>query len=214
MTTRIMDLTVLIEVQALRKVVAEKEKDNDIKGAIPYLAKVAQIFDKQQPSGGSGNKGQPDDDMVRRMTLVLAQADAHYQLGRAYQQTGQYIQAEATLTLTARLLEKVSRAGYLTTADAQQQLLATYDLLIDCYQVMGKPHLERGMMDRKSKQIIRMSSTTTAAMPSISTVAGKQCALAPCIKLKGWHLAPVSPPYSRLPPFFFFLIDRQSSKQA
>ncbi|ORX55018.1 hypothetical protein DM01DRAFT_1335309 [Hesseltinella vesiculosa] len=130
----------MIEFAMVRKIVAEKEAAQDYKGAVPFLSKLAQLVD---------NAMAPADDQ-QRVAHCLCQADCHFKLGYAFQRTGNYIQAEASLTMTMRLVEKLIKQQQATEA-SRQRLVATYDLLIECYHMMGKYHLERGMMDRKQK---------------------------------------------------------------
>ncbi|CAO3597866.1 unnamed protein product [Absidia cylindrospora] len=141
----------LIELEVLSQIVSEKQNNNDIRGSIPYLAKMAQIIDNQRLEQVTDNNEQQQ--RIQQRTLYSLQADAHRQLGQAYLGTGLYTQAEASLSITIQRLESLLKDNNGST-DTVLQLLQGYDLLKECFQVMNKPHLVQGMENRKLKYTI------------------------------------------------------------
>lgn len=146
----------LIELELLSQIVTERQSANDICGSIPYLAKMAQIIDNQrleETLAASSPQQQQQQQRQQRQTFRLLQADAHRQLGQAYMKTGQYIQAEASLSITIQRLESLMKDD--TTATSHtiivNQLIEGYDLLKECFELLGKPHMVQGMENRKRK---------------------------------------------------------------
>ncbi|KAI8340166.1 hypothetical protein BC941DRAFT_419597, partial [Chlamydoabsidia padenii] len=139
----------LLELEVLSRIVSEKHTNNDVRGSIPYLAKMAQIIDNQRLEKGST--------LQQQQALSTLQADAHRQLGQAYMNTGQYTQAEASLTNSTKKLEYLLKGGGDNNNNKMitNQLLQGYDLLKECFEVLGKPHMVQGMENRKLKYMTK-----------------------------------------------------------
>jgi murein L,D-transpeptidase YcbB/YkuD len=156
----------LIELQLLSQIVTQKQSANDIRGSIPYLAKMAQIIDNQRlETTVAASSPQQQQLQQQQHTLRLLQADAHRQLGQAYMKIGQYIQAEASLTITIQRLESLLKGDNAATSHTivVNQLIEGYDLLKECFELLGKPHMVQGMENRKRKY------TTPAPAPTQAT---------------------------------------------
>ncbi|KAI9303296.1 hypothetical protein BJ944DRAFT_268658 [Cunninghamella echinulata] len=163
----------LMELQVLSQVVADKQGKNDIKGSIPYLAKMTQIIDHQQipkqngnnknnnisdknnnDNSNSNNNNPQSNKKEQQRILFSLQADAYKQLGDAYLKTGQYIQAEASFTMSTKRLELLCKKNDVRpNNETRLELMELYDKLIQCYQYMNKPHMVRGIEDRKLKYL-------------------------------------------------------------
>ncbi|CAO3628248.1 unnamed protein product [Cunninghamella echinulata] len=157
----------LMELQVLSQVVTDKQGKNDIIGSIPYLAKMTQIIDHQQiPKQNDDNNNNNSSNncnnnnslqynkQEQERILFSLQADAHKQLGDAYLKTGQYIQAEASFTMSTKRLELLCKKKNIKpNNETKLELIQLYDKLIQCYQYMNKPHMVRGIEDRKLKYL-------------------------------------------------------------
>ncbi|CAO3633761.1 unnamed protein product [Cunninghamella blakesleeana] len=168
----------LMELQVLSQVVLDKQKQNDIKGSIPYLAKMTQIIDHQQLSTTKQHKKQKDDgnyddnignnvddmnDQKEKERLLFSlQAEAHKQLADSYLKTGQYIQAEASYTISTKRLETLCKKNNeKPNNETRLELIQIYDNLIECYQMMNKPHMVRGIENRKLKYLSAPGSSVS-----------------------------------------------------
>ncbi|KAI8147941.1 hypothetical protein BJV82DRAFT_575087 [Fennellomyces sp. T-0311] len=121
----------LVELRVLSQVADQMQKEDDIKGSIPYLAKICQIVDNQHTKD--------------KVSLDQIRAQAHAQLADAYFKSHQFIQCEATLTIAVKIWEKSN--------SSRQQLLNAYGLLKACYETMGKQKLADYMDQRKVKLV-------------------------------------------------------------
>ncbi|KAI9270527.1 hypothetical protein BDA99DRAFT_534639 [Phascolomyces articulosus] len=111
----------LVELQVLSKVATEMQLQDNVKGSIPYLAKICQIVDNQQT------------DSKKAMDQIRAQA--HVQLADAYFKSHQFVQCEASLSIAVKLWEK-------SRLDNQQHLASAYDQLKACYETLEKYKLD------------------------------------------------------------------------
>ena len=131
----------LVELQVLSQVATGMQQQGNVKGSIPYLAKICQIVDNQR----TDNK--PGLDQIR--------AQAHSQLADAYFKAQQFVQCEASLNLAVKIWEKAKTT---TTTD---YLLSAYDQLVGCYEALGKSKMIEYMQQRKAKLTTSSSTTQT-----------------------------------------------------
>ncbi|KAI9323085.1 hypothetical protein BX666DRAFT_2021848 [Dichotomocladium elegans] len=130
----------LVELQVLSKIAAQLQASGDVKGSIPYLAKICQIVDNQQA------------DSTRSLDLV--RADAHYQLGGAYFRANQFQQCEASLMISVKLWENHQRRQPKQEKGEKSffdRLSSSYDMLATSYESLGKQQLAEQMGKRKLK---------------------------------------------------------------
>ncbi|KAG0169992.1 hypothetical protein DFQ28_002720 [Apophysomyces sp. BC1034] len=142
----------LLELQVLAQVVIDLQNKNNIRGSIPYLAKIAQIVDNQQLTKPSGTS---EEDRHRyekqKNELDKVKADAHAQLADAYFKIGNYINAEASLSFSVAIWEKLLQRQQQDVPDIRSFLLKAYDRLKECYEIMDKQKMATFMEARKSK---------------------------------------------------------------
>lgn len=127
----------LLEIQVLTQVIADLQSKNDIKGSIPYLAKIVQIIDNQKLVKPS--RDEPKDAYYKQFNqLRKVKADAYSQLADAYFHTQQFIICENTLLVSVKIWEKLVQH---TNEDCTLQLKKGYEQLKTCYEDMGKLQL-------------------------------------------------------------------------
>ncbi|KAI9027155.1 hypothetical protein CLU79DRAFT_717207 [Phycomyces nitens] len=139
----------LLELQVLTQVVVQHQAKNDIRGSIPYLAKIAQIIDNQRIVKPTIDSCQSTYDIQTR-ELAKLKADAHSQLADAYFKTANHVQCEASLTLSVKIWERLQK-DQTNNADIRPLLLNAYDQLKECYEALGKPSMAKHMETRKTK---------------------------------------------------------------
>lgn len=125
----------LQELQVLQHVATRLQNQGDVKGSIPYLAKICQIVDNQRP--------EPE----HRDAMDTVRAQAHAQLAEAYFKTFQFTLCESQWMLALDIWEK--RVS--DDASLRESLLHAYDQLKSCYETLGKTQMAHYMDKRKSK---------------------------------------------------------------
>lgn len=140
----------LLEIQVLTQVINELQSKNDIKGTIPYLAKIVQIVDNQKLDRPSRDEGQAKLDHYYQQLNQLrkVKADAHAQLANAYFQTQQFILCESSLILSVKIWEKLVQHS---SEDFSVQLKSGYSQLKACYEAMGKNQLAQHADNKLAK---------------------------------------------------------------
>ncbi|OAD78473.1 hypothetical protein PHYBLDRAFT_163578 [Phycomyces blakesleeanus NRRL 1555(-)] len=146
----------LLELQVLTQVVLQHQEKNDIRGSIPYLAKIAQIIDNQRivkPTDDIDASQSTYDSQIRELNKL--KADAHSQLADAYFKTANHVQCEASLTWSVKIWERLIKQDKTTKTTANDDikplLLNAYDQLKECYEALGKPSMAKHMETRKAK---------------------------------------------------------------
>ncbi|KAI9482530.1 hypothetical protein BDB00DRAFT_879127 [Zychaea mexicana] len=140
----------LMELKVLSQVVTQMQQQGNVKGSIPYLAKICQIVDNQQTQD------------KKKTALDPVRAQAHAQLADAYFKTQQWVQCEASLTLAVKIWEKDRDSNATSLAHA-------YDQLIPCYETLGKQKMAEYMEQRKAKLMVASSSSSPPPEPSTSS---------------------------------------------
>ncbi|KAI8978438.1 hypothetical protein BDB01DRAFT_799867 [Pilobolus umbonatus] len=142
----------LVELETLTKVIDRLQQQNDIKGSIPYLAKIVQILDNQTI------QRPPKEDKARLPhyyqqinELHKVQANAHFQLAEAQYQVYDFIACESSLTLSVKLWEKLLHYNPGYQSELRPLLIKSYETLKLCYDAMGKSQLAMYMDTRKNK---------------------------------------------------------------
>ncbi|KAG1462068.1 hypothetical protein G6F46_001091 [Rhizopus delemar] len=135
----------LLEIQILSNIITELHSKNDIRGSIPYLAKIVQIIDNQKLERGSDK-----DRYYRQLNEYRkVQSRAHFDLGEAYFKTQDFISSEISLSIAVKSWEKLLK--YENTVEFKKDLSIAYDYLKICYESMGKHQLAQYMESRKAK---------------------------------------------------------------
>jgi hypothetical protein len=139
----------LLELQVLTQVATQLQCNNDIRGSIPYLAKIAQIVDNQKLARPA--REEPQDNYYAQLNqLRKVKADAYAQLADAYFKTQQFVLCESSLLSSVKIWEKLVQH---TNEDLSVQLKAGYKQLKACYEAMGKTQLARHMETKLSKLV-------------------------------------------------------------
>jgi hypothetical protein len=140
----------LLELQVLTKVITQLQSNNDIRGSIPYLAKIVQIIDHQKL-----DRPNRDEDAIKQQhyyrqlnELRKVKADAYAQLADAYFQTQQYVLCESSLLVSVKIWENLVRHDALQETSA---LKLAYEQLKACYEQMGKTQLAQHMETKLSR---------------------------------------------------------------
>ncbi|KAF7725887.1 hypothetical protein EC973_009219 [Apophysomyces ossiformis] len=146
----------LLELQVLAQVVVDLQNKNNIRGSIPYLAKIAQIVDNQRLTKPQGTTDAEKSRYEKQsIELNKVKADAHAQLADAYYRIGNYVNAEASLSFSVdiweKLLQRQTQQNANEEADIRAFLLKAYDRLKECYEVLDKQKMASYMEARKSK---------------------------------------------------------------
>ncbi|KAI9360687.1 hypothetical protein BD770DRAFT_384628 [Pilaira anomala] len=139
----------LVELQVLTQVVAQLQSNEDIRGSIPYLAKIVQILENQKlekPKGDQDKLGY----YKQYNQLRLVQADAHAQLAEAYFKTQQFISCESSLLKSVKIWEKLVQHGNVT-GDLRPQLTQAYIQLQESYEAMGKAQLAQHIENKLAR---------------------------------------------------------------
>jgi hypothetical protein len=137
----------LLELQVLTKVITQLQSNNDIRGSIPYLAKIVQIVEHQKLDRPSDPTKQSH--YYQQLNeLRKVKADAYAQLADAYFQTQQYILCESSLLVSVKLWENLVRHDALQETGA---LRLAYEQLKICYEQMGKIQLAQHMETKLSR---------------------------------------------------------------
>ncbi|KAG2219099.1 hypothetical protein INT45_005830 [Circinella minor] len=139
----------LVELQVLDQVVTGMQQQGNVKGSIPYLAKICQIVDNQHTDN--------------KTALDQIRAQAHAQLADAYFKAQQFIQCEASLNLAIKIWEKATNTKSPETTTINY-LLSAYDQLIECYEVLGKSKMIEYIKQRKTKL-----TTTSSSIQALSS---------------------------------------------
>ena len=137
----------LLELQVLTQVVTQLQANKDVRGSIPYLAKIAQIVENQTLVKPTEKEGL-DHYYQQLNQLNKVKADANAQLGNAYFQTQQFILCESVLLRSVKLWENLVQH---TTENFNPQLKASYQQLKTCYESLGKTQLAQHMDIKLSK---------------------------------------------------------------
>jgi hypothetical protein len=136
----------LVELQVLTKIVTQLQNNNDIKGSIPYLAKIVQIVSNQRlerPTSASEDKQQHYYQQLNELSKV--QADAYAQLADAYFQTQQFITCESNLILSVKIWERLLKHDPASIEITKLRLKIAYKQLSEAYEAMGKTQLAQHM---------------------------------------------------------------------
>lgn len=142
----------LLEIQVLTQVINELQSKNDIKGSIPYIAKIAQIIDNQKLERPAREEGQEKLEHYYQQLNQLrkVKADAHAQLADAYFQTQQFILCESSLIQSVKIWEKLVQHS---SEDFSVPLKKGYLQLKACYEAMGKNQLAQHMDTKLSRLV-------------------------------------------------------------
>lgn len=135
----------LVELEVLTKIVTQLQNNNDIKGSIPYLAKIVQIVANQRlerPTSASEDK-QHYYQQLNELSKV--QADAYAQLADAYFQTQQFITCESNLILSVKIWERLLKHDPASIETTKLRLKTAYKQLSEVYEAMGKTQLAQHM---------------------------------------------------------------------
>lgn len=135
----------LVELEVLTKIVTQLQNNNDIKGSIPYLAKIVQIVANQRlerPASASEDK-QHYYQQLNELSKV--QADAYAQLADAYFQTQQFITCESNLILSVKIWERLVKHDPASVETTKLRLKTAYKQLSEAYEAMGKTQLAQHM---------------------------------------------------------------------
>lgn len=135
----------LVELEVLTKIVTQLQNNNDIKGSIPYLAKIVQIVANQRlerPTSASEDK-QHYHQQLNELSKV--QADAYAQLADAYFQTQQFIACESNLILSVKIWERLLKHDPASIETTKLRLKTAYKQLSEVYEAMGKTQLAQHM---------------------------------------------------------------------
>ncbi|KAI8644983.1 hypothetical protein BD408DRAFT_412459 [Parasitella parasitica] len=135
----------LVELQVLTNIVAQLQANNDMKGSIPYLAKIAQIVANQRLDKPSLATNDKQHYYQQLNELSKVQADAYAQLADAYFQTQQFILCESNLILSVKMWERLLRYDPASTDTTKLRLKAAYNQLAEAYKAMGKLQLAQHM---------------------------------------------------------------------
>ncbi|CAO3656486.1 unnamed protein product [Mucor fragilis] len=140
----------LVELQVLTKIVNQLQSNNDMKGSIPYLAKIVQIVANQRLERPSSTA---TEDIKQRYyqqlnELSKVQADAYAQLADAYFQTQQFVTCESNLILSVKIWERLLKHDAASTDTIRPRLKAAYKQLEEAYEAMGKTQLAQHMATR------------------------------------------------------------------
>jgi hypothetical protein len=145
----------LLEIQVLTQVIVQLQNNGDVKGSIPYLAKITQIIDNQKldkkPLKSEG-KEKLNGYYKQLNQYQKVKADAHAQLADAYFKTRQYMLCESTLLFSVKIWEKLVLH---TNEEFTLQLKGGYEQLKVCYENMGKlqlaQHIDNKLIKMKNK---------------------------------------------------------------
>lgn len=135
----------LVELEVLTKIVTQLQNNNDIKGSIPYLAKIVQIVANQRlerPASASEDK-QHYYQQLNELSKV--QADAYAQLADAYFQIQQFITCESNLILSVKIWERLVKHDPASVETTKLRLKTAYKQLSEAYEAMGKTQLAQHM---------------------------------------------------------------------
>ncbi|CEP14659.1 hypothetical protein [Parasitella parasitica] len=135
----------LVELQVLTRIVEQLQTNNDMKGSIPYLAKIVQIVANQRLEKPSPTTKDKQHYYQQLNELSKVQADAYAQLAAAYFQTQQFISCEANLILSVKMWEKLLRHDPASIDTTKLRLKAAYKQLAEAYAAMGKLQLAQHM---------------------------------------------------------------------
>lgn len=130
----------LLELKVLHQIATKLQSEGNVKGSIPYFAKICQIVDNQRIDG--------DDTDAKRDALDTIRAQAHIQLADAYFKTLQFTQCESSLSLAVKIFEKQMQRDIIID---RNQLARAYEQLHDCYDALGKHQLADFMDERRQK---------------------------------------------------------------
>ncbi|KAI8876088.1 hypothetical protein K501DRAFT_262735 [Backusella circina FSU 941] len=136
----------LLELQVLSKIVQDLDNKNDIKGAIPYLAKMTQIVDNQAITKPTDQAKLPNYHLQMN-ELSKTKANAHAQLAEAFYKTHDFMQCESSLTVSIKIWEKLVRHD----TSIIPLLTSAYDRLKLCYEALGKNQMANNIESRKTK---------------------------------------------------------------
>lgn len=135
----------LLEIQVLSQVVHQLQSKNDIRGSIPYLAKIVQIIDNQRLE-----KTNNRDLYFRQLNEYRkVQSRAHFDLAEAYFKTHDFILSEASFSIAVKNWEKLME--HEEQAEVKELLSKSYDYLKTCYEAMGKDQLAYFAEVKKNK---------------------------------------------------------------
>ncbi|KAL9541094.1 hypothetical protein PS6_010461 [Mucor atramentarius] len=127
----------LVELQVLTKIVTQLQGSNDMKGSIPYLAKIVQIVANQRLEKPS--PAAPDESKQR-----------YYQ---QLNELSKFITCESNLILSVKIWERLLKHDPASIDTITPRLKAAYKQLNEAYEAMGKTQLAQHMaikLDRLS----------------------------------------------------------------
>lgn len=139
----------LLELQVLTKVVTQLQSDNNIRGSIPYLAKIVQIVEHHKldrPDRNDATKKQRYYQQLNELRKV--KANAYAQLAGAYFQTQQYVLCESSLLVSVKIWENLALHDALQDTGV---LRLAYEQLKASYEQMGKTQLAQHMETKLSR---------------------------------------------------------------
>lgn len=146
----------LVELQVLTKVITQLQNNGDIRGSIPYLAKVVQIVDNQKLDKPDPETLKTDNYQRQKYHKQLnelrkVKADAYANLADAYFHTQQFVVCETSLLISVKIWEKLKQYEPNEIEASNAHLKAAYQQLLEAYEAMNKPHMAQHMANKLSK---------------------------------------------------------------
>ncbi|KAI7862392.1 hypothetical protein BDF14DRAFT_100405 [Spinellus fusiger] len=127
------------------------QDNTNIKGSIPYLAKMVQWVENQSITKVvDADEAQRSLYQKQTLQLSLLKADAHAQLADAFFKAKNHVQCEASLTFSIKIWERLMKQKE-SPQEIPLLLSNAYDQLKECYEVLGKTSMACHIETRKIK---------------------------------------------------------------